>query len=101
MTKKTTPLEGLGASVLVDRRKLFSTLGVAAAGVTAASLVPFKSSLAAAPAKVVFGKATLDRTENSNDVLLAFPAYAESIPYVYPRVTDEHVADPMDYIYIA
>jgi hypothetical protein len=101
MTKKTTPLEGLGGSPLVDRRKLFSTLGVAAAGVTAASLVPFKSSLAAAPAKVVFGKATLDRTENSSDVLLAFPAYAESIPPVYPRVSEEDVAEPVDHSHVA
>jgi len=101
MTKKTTLSEGFGGSVLLDRRKLFGTLGIAAAGATAASLVPFKSALAAAPAKVVFGKATLDRTHNSHDVLMAFPAYAESIPPVYPRVSEEDVADPMDYIHVA
>ena len=100
MTKKTSLTESLGGSVLVDRRKLFSTLGVAAAGVTAASLVPFKSTLAS-PAKVAFGKATMDRTQTSGDVSLAFPAYAESIPYVYPRVSEEDVADPMDHIVIA
>ena len=100
MTKKTTAFESFGGSTLVDRRKLFGTLGIAAAGVTAASLVPFKSPLAS-PAKVVFGKATIDRTQISDDVSLAFPAYAESIPYVYPRVSEEDVADPMDHIFVA
>ncbi len=101
MTKKPFNSLGLGGSLLVDRRRLFGTLGMAAAGATAASMIPFKSSLASVPAKVVFGKADVTRPETEIDLSLAFPAYAENVPHVYPRVTEDDVRDPMDFIAIA
>ncbi len=101
MTKKPTELASLGGSVLLDRRKLFGTLGMAAAGVTAASLLPFKPALASAPARAVTGNMAFAPIQTGDDEAQALQGHIYPIPYVYPRVSEEVAFDPMDHVFVA
>lgn len=101
MRKKTSQREGLGGSVLVDRRGFVGKMGLAAAGVTAASLVPLRSSLASIGAKVGSTRTTAASAPGTGGLPSDFLSYADPIPHVYPRITGERAVDPMDHIALA
>jgi hypothetical protein len=101
MSKKSSQHDGLGGSVLVDRRDFVGKMGLAAAGVTAAALVPFRSSLASTGAKAGPLKTTTGVSYAQGGIPDGFLSYSESIPYVCPRLTDERVIDPTEHVFLA
>jgi hypothetical protein len=101
MGKKASERESSGGPVQLDRRGFVGKLGIAAAGVTAASFLPFQSSLAAVSANWTTSGVLTARSLNGVDVAASLPGYIHPIPYVYPRMTAEVVTDPMDHIFLA
>ena len=99
--RKTAPAKGLNGPVQLDRRGFVGKLGIAAAGATAASFLPFQSSLASVSAKWAMNSVTTASPVNGVDVAASLPGYIYPIPYVYPRVTAEVAIEPMDHIFLA
>lgn len=100
--RKTAPAhKDLGGSVQLDRRGFVGKLGIAAASATAASFLPFQSSLASVSAKWTMNSVMSATPGKGVDVAASLPGYIHPIPYVYPRVTAEVVSEPMDHVFLA
>ncbi len=69
----------------MDRREIVGKIGIAAAGVAAAVLLPVGPSLASAVTKSVTPKARTGISYPNGGIPADFLSYSEPVPYVYPR----------------
>lgn len=101
MRKGSSRRDGNGGSIEMDRRGFVGKIGIAAASATAASFLPFQSSLASVSAKWIMTDVMRAGTGNGVDVSAMLPGYIHPIPYVYPRLTAEVALEPMDHVFLA
>jgi hypothetical protein len=88
MTKTSSKHDALGGSAVLDRREVVGKIGIVAAGVAAAILLPVGPSLASAVAKSISARSASPVSYPHGGIPADFLSYSESIPYVYPRLAE-------------